>query len=530
MEPALPLRRGFVKSCFSVARGVAIAAVCLLVLRNLQMQQKSLLMQQETFSHSSSWLETSWWDWERSRLSEPKVPRADSLIHRQLLNRSVSFLTAKSMSTTVQPVGHYSGMWWMPRDAFVNKLQAYRIQNLEGGSWQAFAAVGMDSVILTFDWLDFCVEHLSRYFKMINYNKFNHVFAKLVDLHKSYMTSELGEDASGRFDVQDTGTAMRETIALFPLYIPSEPVLLTGISRPEYNTSLLYTIPAGAARRNALDMYSMAATLLSLWRVGVGRVVVAGNMACGEDDTDVNSVYHEALDLFLSSIPSSGRDAMEINYVCAVDDFDRQEAKNTSKSLLMPRLVIDKLQRAFRGNLTTTQNHAWLGDDSNRWKYVYFSEPDLILHTRPHAVRELGVQLEQGKLIAAHRFQPISHAVDFPNYPRSQDLIPADADDPATTAFINLDPSAGDSCCDAGNYWPGRTEHKKCSYMWLYCGYLANDADPDVNQSVSWKRHERLWRYFPLVSFTSGFRSPMVSEHARICRPQPASAGGCMHA
>lgn len=47
----------------------------------------------------------------------------------------------------------------------------------------------------------------------------------------------------------------------------------------------------------------------------------------------------------------------------------------------MPKLATIHLQKALKGEMEESDTRALLGETPSRWKYVYFSEPDLILHT-----------------------------------------------------------------------------------------------------------------------------------------------------
>jgi hypothetical protein len=71
-------------------------------------------------------------------------------------------------------------------------------------------------------------------------------------------------------------------------------------------------------------------------------------------------------------------------------------------------------------NMTATEIENWLGDkhmlNATRWKYVFYSEPDLALNSRASAIPALTAEHASGKLIAAHRLQPIPHAFDFPGF------------------------------------------------------------------------------------------------------------------
>ena len=57
---------------------------------------------------------------------------------------------------------------------------------------------------------------------------------------------------------------------------------------------------------------------------------------------------------------------------------------------------------------------AWLGEDPSRWRHVYFTEPDLILHVRPGILPRLVDELEKGSVVLApHRLNPLPHLRQF---------------------------------------------------------------------------------------------------------------------
>ena len=151
------------------------------------------------------------------------------------------------------------------------------------------------------------------------------------------------------------------------------------------------------------------------------------------------------------------KDAIQVSYVPIFekDMFD----------LHTPTKALDQLLLALKSAMPHERRRQWLGDQPDSIQYIYFSEPDLILHARQHD--QLTAALNQGKVMAAHRFQILPHQVDFPNNEHPKELLP----NIGTLAdFVDLDTNE-DTCCDAGNYWPGLDEHELCftgGEVWWY--------------------------------------------------------------
>lgn len=86
--------------------------------------------------------------------------------------------------------------------------------------------------------------------------------------------------------------------------------------------------------------------------------------------------------LHLRSEASPRSVASTIKAYWGLPKIEKHEGKFNHGVVLMPRLTTVQLQNALKGDMDPTEMRAFLGtDDPIRWKYVYFSEPDLILHT-----------------------------------------------------------------------------------------------------------------------------------------------------
>ena len=106
----------------------------------------------------------------------------------------------------------YSGMWWMNHEEFL-KINVTDIDVLEAATFIPFLHVfGLDRVLMTRDWLDFSVEHLSRYFKMID-NSNASSFQRKIEILENYL-SRINLKVRG-----SDSSAVASTIALIPMYI-----------------------------------------------------------------------------------------------------------------------------------------------------------------------------------------------------------------------------------------------------------------------------------------------------------------------
>jgi hypothetical protein len=181
----------------------------------------------------------------------------------------------------------------------------------------------------------------------------------------------------------------------------------------------------------------------------------------------------------------------------------------------MPKAALDGLQQAFKGGLESEETKLWLGshhsreDASSPWKYVYLTEPDTILQTRPWVLPQLVDALDEGFILVPHRLQPIPHETDVKGTKDKSRFVPAIGN---FSAVIELDALGGDVCCDAGIDKPGTTNYPKCGSFWYWCGF-GRRGDPLVD-------HERLLPYkFMRLRHGTGIVSLAGTEHGRRCNP-----------
>ncbi len=415
--------------------------------------------------------------------------------------RKTDLLQFSTMTNENHTMDSYSGMWWVRRDVFVSHWDASMgCRNYEAASYKMFNAVSADNIYLTRDWLDLSVEHLSHYFKLLDVES----LPAAEGILQAYLEAPTMTKSS-----KTRHSVVHETLAVLPVHFSDPDVACDGVLVNDAETL--------NEKNRCLYMYSLSATLKSLWRAGIPRVILAGNFP------EEPPIVQQAIRLFHSVGPGRDGSNIDIQYVYVVSN----EGHNNG----IPCDALDQLQSALSYYMTGDARAQWLGNDpatQERWRYIYFSEPDLVLHARLLARSGIPEALEQGKLLTAHRFQLMKHEVNappqhpdvyslfLPNHEKFSDLI--NLNDNNNDAD-NGDDNGYDSCCDAGNWWPGVDDSPKCDSWWYLCGYQTGITDRDE----AYRNHYRLWAY-PNVRLLDGLNVPVVQAHGRVCLPR---RGGC---
>eukprot|EP00984_Skeletonema_dohrnii_P018855 scaffold8920_cov84-Skeletonema_dohrnii-CCMP3373.AAC.1 len=331
------------------------------------------------------------------------------------------------------PTGIYSGMWYQ---SIPNMLHTNfsSISLLEGVSLKPFRESRRGRPLITADWLDFSVEHWSKFVKHFSDEKkvngggveYGVVQQRVGELLMGYIEEslerkriemelqqedELYEDevTGGRKSMIDgrmrnyakahpspsaaAAAGVQHTIAIIPIRIQStssNPQHNIGNYDYNYNLTILQT----------------TATITSLWKHAFPRIVIAG-VSPNEHAAfqEIKKLLHQQGHLQL--IPT-----VELAYVHM--EGREEEWRN------VPQMAMLEFQRAIREsrqtmdvigrnddvdgidnetNETITSNadtersnnfvQSWLGTNPKQWKHIYFTEPDLILQTRQTALPSL---------------------------------------------------------------------------------------------------------------------------------------------
>jgi hypothetical protein len=411
----------------------------------------------------------------REQLQSPKDDSDEIIVS----TRNVSFMKRPEFQLN----DPYSGMWWQDLEHF-HLINAGQLGHLEAASFIAFHHKRGSSsrVRMTRDWFDLAVEHLSMYHRHFRLSRektgipFERIKSQLLGYIQKAKAYPLEKDA-----------APASTIVLCAFNVKK--MMKKG---PHYHTG---------ENENQVRIHSLAATLASLWQVGMGRIVVVGGQAEDEEAAKV------AFDLIRGKTNSS----MELSFVISsnattgLDDND-----------LTPKQAIGGLQVALNGKFNASHTQEWLGDNPKRWKYVYFTEPDLILSSRPGSISALSFQLQSGNILAGHRLQPIPHELDFPGFKALSKVVPA-VGRFAASAITDVD-TAEYACCDAGNLRPGRLmSQPECNGFWWQCGFKMRGKNYSQKEDV-YDAHRRKVPYTWLrLSTGTGSVMMAATEHARQC-------------
>jgi len=447
--------------------------------------------------------DSPWRSNQRNSRNEKSTPRrlagtSESLQADPAKVAAVNFMTAQEMSAApYQKADAYSGMWWMNRDLFLN-ITTSQIDNLAGASWEAFHAVGSNNVVLTRDWLDFSVEHIPRAFQVVD-----HGDGQSFPQKKTILTRYMDQIETQWDGCDDAVTA--STIAIIPIDAESGdvgfPLQKLFADNPKFRTAT-----------SALKLYSLAASLLSLWKIGIPRVVVVGSTE------DMPAIVRGAFSVVQKSVV--GSDRMTLTY----QKGSSYPVYGDDGLPLMVQHAIGLLQQAMRSEMDHDKTIQWLGKNPSRWKFVYFTEPDTILHTRVSALGPIGKRLQQGQVITAHRLEPIPQKqIDIQDHEIHANFVVPSTDNTLGRVLYDLDSDTA-ACCDGGNRWPGQTDFTYCGTRYA-CNVRLHSPTilPPGTASASTKR-QRLVSH-PYVRLKQGLGVPLVSSHGRICLP--AERGSC---
>ena len=446
----------------------------------------------------------------------------------------------------------YSGMWWQSIESMMRSNYT-KPTSLEGVTFRAFK--DNKKLIQTVDWLDLCVEHLSKYVKYFGYldrelnrdglvedeillqeivNAVQDRVAEILEryIQRSKKSCHQFHLTKDNYDYHDE-SVVSSTIAVLPLRVIS----LEG----DYENRLLGL--------------QTAATLASLWHVGFARAIIVG---VSENEKIIAQRAFEQLAGHLEIR------FMEMDYVDVGKVSDEKEWKVLPKvAMVWFQKVLTEYHKSegMWGTFTEKMRNkhssvdeevdsgmnpiitnAWSGHTPSRFKYIYFSEPDLILHIRPEAVPSLSNELRQDHILNAHRLQPLPHMQQFSDildHVRDSDnnlqltnrmngqLLPNLA---SFAAIHSLNTAhREDVCLDQGKFYPGNIQDPstplyglkktgQCYVVWEFCGFT--DAKGNYSDwSFLLETHKFLAPY-PLISLEGGTGLPMVHHGQRVCVPQ----------
>ena len=452
--------------------------------------------------------------------------------NRNHQNVSTSFLTFDDYHRVRNHV--YAAAWWQSVDrlqrvlAWIPTQTNQTLAKLEAACHLPLEFKPAD-VRLTTDWLDLGVEHLSKWWKMTRYQKHYASYQTLGHHLADYITQSMAAGSSSSPSQSSIDNPWQKTLAVVA-YSP-----LVGPRQPQ--------------RAQRLDTVVTAATLASLVRQGVSRIVLfldhtdvtqflqytwpyivqwlqVRSTDQNSSSTSSSSSSSPWEDMWQTTKPppsqSSVPNPVRIHHTDIYwQAVDARVPEGPSQGLKrVPRQVLLALGQAMQAANPPPWFH------KSTVHYIYYTEQDSILHATTQSLKMIQQSLDQDGLWIPHRWQPLPHATDFAEHP-ANDNLPAWFYVPDTAPWDRVQTldaaAAAASCCDEG--WESTVDFSNnppCNDFWYQCGL---GVHADRGHTVA----ERLahLRPFSLVRLQQGTRLTLLaaSEHARQCRPSTRPCG-----
>ena len=366
---------------------------------------------------------------------------------------------------------------------------------------------------MTADYMDLSVEHLSKWWKLLTVHKTESAYNKLMDTLQEYI----------RKGVQ------------FPT--PAEPLferMIVVIAFQPYDHKDKHD------EHYMLTVSNLASTIESLRRAQMGRVVVMGMNA------DDKEYLKDAVEYVLMNNPTLSRGVdgksitklghMEVAYVQGEAAWGKTKYLERN----VPRAALLGVKKAFElidsksllENMTEEEHNfvvSWLGKTHQQrqpeyWKYLMLTEPDTLLQIRPTSIRHIKDQLDQGRILAPHRLQPIPHESDVPDLKNPYRFLNKDN---GWNNVYELDPNNfargteyTDVCCDeygGPKAKPGKANYTDCGTWWYACGF-----DIDYHKALE-DPHKRL-RPYSLMKLKQGTGLTLIAGTLMGRRCFPATS------
>jgi hypothetical protein len=412
---------------------------------------------------------------------------------KKLFPEPPAFIDPKDLSS----LDTYAAAWWMSRQRF-NKVEL-TVVNLESASYDAIrnAGNGRDDVLMTADWLDYCVEHLSKWYKMIGTAS---GLALAENTYLTYVNRQRTTFAgSPPFTIIDS--FMNTTIAVVPMGVSDH------TSQPMQNVMVA----------------ALAATITSLLQHSVKRVVVVGHFKLdsklttkvfkllSDDRVPFNNKRKEPIpfqDFYIGSSQLAFVHTTNVNSTFVVPNVPHGALKGLQEELRFE--ANPSHHTSPHPNNDTTGRFLGQTFKATDFEYVYFTEPDQILHAR--LASNFGRQMNDNRVIIPHRLNPFPHPEDLVNITLPEDMksLPTNH-----SPAIYLDNSMeDDACCDYTDDYGKRT----CENFWWLCDYMS------PNGSFSYFEP---FEFIKLSPQGTGIVTLAGSEHGRICRVKRHGRGTC---
>ncbi|CAB9531368.1 expressed unknown protein [Seminavis robusta] len=409
--------------------------------------------------------------------------------------------------TQVTQKDSFSASWIMAKKDFLD-MNLDPVKMCEDAAFKAWNT-RRHKLRMPLDYFDWSVEHLSKWWKVLDYDyKEAPVWDSVIGKLAQYI-----ENGATDYPTTSDPPIFSETIAT----IAFQPYKAPGNPKRKQDEQ--------HARAYNLTIVSLAATIESLRRAEMGRVVVVGSESKHYNYTmDALHYMQQHLHIPHSSPNSVGH--LEVAYV----SFDKASAKTKIMERNMPRACLVGARKAFLAADATTKTEEdtqhlndWFGTtrDPSHWKYLYLTEPDSILTTRATSLPQIKEEMDlRGGIIAPMRLQPIPHESDVGEGFQYGDRYLHENEGFQVMELDHYE-QQHDVCCDhyqGQDIRPGLSDFPGCGHRkWFLCGLdqkFREVQDP----------HERL-RPYQLFRLKRGTGITTIAGNlfARRCFPGQAS-------
>jgi hypothetical protein len=384
---------------------------------------------------------------------------------------NVQFISPSNLTGT----DIFAASWWQTISRFLES-DKNRIGNVEGDAFVPIRRTkrGDRDVRMAVDWLDFSIEHLSKWWKLAGRKGEIYLMGKL----QTY-----AQRASQR-----------------------------NVSSCMNTTCTLALIPYGVGSKNpqTKQMWKSAllATVSSLLQFGVARVVVVGYY---DADAELAAAVFDQLvsfqqEHFAPIKPSSYFTATFGSTELAFVHTDNVNSTFTRRNV--PKGAIVGLENAIKDH---ADQEKWLGKSPSKYKYIYFSESDQILNARLSST--FLDAMDDGGVVVPHRLQPIPHMHDLKGILDDNEMHKVLPGEDFNQVY-QLDAEQS-SCCDTNTHLLTKPE---CGGFWWQCGFGRNKRGNF--------KHLKDYGFMRLTDGT-GIVSLASTEHSRRCHPIQHKRG-CM--
>jgi hypothetical protein len=272
----------------------------------------------------------------------------------------------------------FSAAWFMSRQSFMG-VNVSHIQSLEGACFAVYWDRD-DAVRMPLDYMDFAVEHGSQWWKTMGCPQDAEAASVTVSTYRAYVRKHVHGRPARKVQ---RASILQPTIAL--VAFSQNPLDQPYPETPTERTK---------DREREVTVSSLAATLASLIRIRLGRILVVGHADhdaavvaeafrfLAQAEAEIDSANSQ------SSAPQANVLGTSLAYVRAAREMMMDGGEDVKENV--PKGAIAGLQHALQG-LDEDWTQKWLGKNKSAddWQYVYYTEQDSVLQTRPTALSHL---------------------------------------------------------------------------------------------------------------------------------------------